>query len=232
VFVWSSCSAAAWNSKPRELRQSGSVSPHGTTTRSRGLPTRALLHDRLQTAIDRSPALRKALALLMLDRQVQADHDSLGHSGGDRVLCVTAERIAATVRKTDSVARMGGDEFVVLLTDLSGPEQAERIAAKIVAALSVPIRINKLEVPVSVSVGVCTLSDGDSDAEVLLKRVDAAMYRAKRAPVLLPRLHSDMIATPTINCSSTRTGSRPGTPGVRTVLSAADGLRDRRAYRL
>jgi diguanylate cyclase (GGDEF)-like protein len=131
--------------------------------------------------------------MLDLDRFKQIN-DSLGHSGGDRVLCVTAERIVATVRKTDSVSRMGGDEFVVLLTDLSGPDQAERIAAKIVAALSVPIRINKLEVPVSVSVGVCTLSDGDSDAEVLLKRVDAAMYRAKaRGRSCFQVFTSDMI---------------------------------------
>jgi diguanylate cyclase (GGDEF)-like protein len=181
VFVWVILLRRRVEQQTRELRQSGEryrhMAHHDALT---GLPTRALLHDRLQTAIDRSRRYRKDLALLMLDLdRFKQINDSLGHSGGDRVLCVTAERIAATVRKTDSVARMGGDEFVVLLTDLSGPEQAERIAAKIVAALSVPIRINKLEVPVSVSVGVCTLSDGDSDAEVLLKRVDAAMYRAK-----------------------------------------------------
>jgi len=181
VFVWVVLLRRRVEQQTRELRQGQEryrhMAHHDALT---GLPTRALLHDRLQTAIDRSRRYRKDLALLMLDLdRFKQINDSLGHSGGDHVLCVTAERIAATVRKTDSVARMGGDEFVVLLTDLSGPEQAERIAAKIVAALSVPIRINKLEVPVSVSVGVCTLSDGDSDAEVLLKRVDAAMYRAK-----------------------------------------------------
>ena len=196
VFVWVVLLRRRVEQQTRELRQSQEryrhMAHHDALT---GLPTRALLHDRLQTALDRSRRYQKDLALLMLDLdRFKQINDSLGHSGGDRVLCVTAERIVATVRKTDSVARMGGDEFVVLLTDLSSPDQAERIAAKIVAALSAPIRINKLDVPVSVSVGVCTLSDGDSDAEMLLKRVDAAMYRAKsRGRSCFQVFTSDMI---------------------------------------
>ena len=196
VFVWVIVLRRRVEQQTRELRQSQQryrhMAHHDALT---GLPTRALLHDRLQTAIDRSRRYRKGLALLMLDLdRFKQINDSLGHSGGDRILCATAERIAATVRKTDSVARMGGDEFIVLLTDLTSPDQAERIAAKIVAALSVPIRINKLDVPVSVSVGVCTLSDGDSDAELLLKRVDAAMYCAKaRGRSCFQVFTSDMI---------------------------------------
>jgi diguanylate cyclase (GGDEF)-like protein len=195
-FVWVVVLRRRVEQQTRELRQGQERYRHRAHHDAlTGLPTRALLHDRLQTALDRSRRYQKGVALLMLDLdKFKQINDSLGHSGGDRVLCVTAERIVATVRKTDSVARMGGDEFVVLLTDLSSPDQAECIAAKIVAALSVPIRINKLEVPVSVSVGVCTLSDGDSDAEVLLKRVDAAMYRAKaRGRSCFQVFTSDMI---------------------------------------
>ena len=92
---------------------------------------------------------------------------------------MTANRIRANIRKTDSVARMGGDEFIVLLNDLANADQAEQIAAKIVAALSEPIDVGKFQVPISVSVGVCTVVDENVDAEVLLRRVDAAMYRAK-----------------------------------------------------
>ena len=110
-----------------------------------GLPTRALLHDQLQAALDRAQRCRQGRARLCccwISTRFKQINDSLGHDGGDRVLCVMAERIAATVHaETNGVARMGGDEFIVLLNDLTSPDQAERIAAKIVAALSVPIPI-------------------------------------------------------------------------------------------
>lgn len=145
-----------------------------------GLPTRVVLHDRLRIALDRAKRFRTRMALLMLDldnfKQV---NDSLGHDGGDQTLCIMASRMAAAIRSTDTVARMGGDEFVILLDDLTDAGQAEMIAAKIVAALSVPLQIGKLEVPVSVSVGVCEISDGMTDADLLLKSVDIAMYHAK-----------------------------------------------------
>jgi diguanylate cyclase (GGDEF)-like protein len=145
-----------------------------------GLPTRILLHDRLQIAIQRAARFKNSLALLMLDLdRFKLINDSFGHDGGDHILRVTAERLTGVIRNTDSVARMGGDEFIVLLSDLTDPEQAKEIAAKIVAALSEPVPIGGIQVPVSVSVGVCTISDGAEDADVLLKRVDAAMYRAK-----------------------------------------------------
>jgi diguanylate cyclase (GGDEF)-like protein len=145
-----------------------------------GLPTRTLLHDRLQIALDRAARFHRGMALLMLDLdRFKEINDYFGHSAGDQVLMITAERIRATIRRTDSAARMGGDEFIVLLNDLMDAKQAENIAAKIVSALSQPIRIGKFKVPVSVSIGVCTLSGEAVDAEVLLRRVDAAMYRAK-----------------------------------------------------
>jgi diguanylate cyclase (GGDEF)-like protein len=138
------------------------------------------LHDRLQNALDRAQRFQKSIALLMLDLdKFKEINDYYGHSAGDQVLRVTAKRLCETIRKTDSVARMGGDEFVVLLNDLADSDQAEQIAAKIVAVLSEPIEVGKFQVPLSVSVGVCTLVDESVDAEVLLRRVDAAMYRAK-----------------------------------------------------
>ena len=129
---------------------------------------------------DRAQRFHKSIALLMLDLDKFKDiNDYFGHSAGDQVLRVTAKRIRETIRKTDSVARMGGDEFIVLLNDLATADQAEQIAAKIVASLSEPIEVGKFQVPMSVSVGVCTVEDETVDAEVLLRRVDAAMYRAK-----------------------------------------------------
>jgi diguanylate cyclase (GGDEF)-like protein len=91
---------------------------------------------------------------------------------------------------------MGGDEFIILLTDLVDPTYAEQVAAKIVAVLSTPIHIGKTHLPISVSIGVCTLSDEVVEAEVLLQRVDAAMYRAKqRGRSCFQVFTSDMLAS-------------------------------------
>lgn len=181
VFGWVFVLRRRVGQRTRELEESKEryrhMAYHDALT---GLPTRILLHDRLQIAIERAARFKKNLALLMLDLdKFKQINDSFGHDGGDQVLQVTAERLTAIIRKTDSVARMGGDEFIVLLNDLTDPEQAETVAGKIVAALSEPVPIGSFQVPVSVSVGVCTISDGAEDADVLLKRVDAAMYRAK-----------------------------------------------------
>jgi diguanylate cyclase (GGDEF)-like protein len=84
-----------------------------------------------------------------------------------------------TVRKEDTVARLGGDEFVVLLPDLIDPRAADAVAAKIVETLAVPVSVHGLEVPVSVSVGVCSAGAEDIDADALMRNADAALYRAK-----------------------------------------------------
>ena len=145
-----------------------------------GLATRLVLHDRLSVALEAAKRHRNGLALLMLDiDKFKLINDTYGHHAGDEVLRVTAQRMIETVRKSDTVARMGGDEFVVLLTDLTDPKAAESTAAKVVAALSVPISFAERELPVSVSVGVCSASAGELDADVLLRNVDSALYSAK-----------------------------------------------------
>jgi len=145
-----------------------------------GLPSRSLFHDRLNGSLDRARRFGSRMALLMLDLdQFKHINDCYGHQAGDTVLCATAQRISGYLRKTDTVARMGGDEFVILLSDLTAAGQAEAIASKLVAALSAPIALGATTVHVSASVGVCELTDADTDAETLMRRVDAAMYRAK-----------------------------------------------------
>jgi len=183
-FVWAFVLRRRVEQQTRELRESRELyrhmAHHDPLT---GLATRTLMHDRLQNAIERARRFQKTSAILMVDLdRFKQINDYFGHSAGDQVLQAIAERIRATIRKTDSVARMGGDEFIILLNDLADGEQAESIAAKIVAALSAPVQIGKFQVPVSVSVGVCTLDNTDDDAvsaEILLNHVDAAMYRAK-----------------------------------------------------
>jgi diguanylate cyclase (GGDEF)-like protein len=181
-FVWAFALRRQVEQQTRALRESRELYRHMAHHDSlTGLPTRLLLHDRLQIALDRARRFRKGIAILMLDLdRFKQINDSHGHHIGDLVLQITADRLASAIRKTDSAARMGGDEFVVLLTDLDDPAYAEQVAAKIVAVLSTPIRIGKTHLPVSVSVGVYTLPDEVVEAEVLLQRVDAAMYRAKQ----------------------------------------------------
>jgi diguanylate cyclase (GGDEF)-like protein len=106
-------------------------------------------------------------------------NDGLGHHAGDEVLRATASRMVEVFRKSDTVARLGGDEFVALLPDLSDPNVAATVAAKLVAALSVPISFEGRELRISVSVGVCIAAPGQLDADALMKTVDAALYRAK-----------------------------------------------------
>jgi diguanylate cyclase (GGDEF)-like protein len=145
-----------------------------------GLATRLVLNDRLTVALEAARRHHNGLALLMLDiDRFKSINDTRGHHAGDEVLRVTAERIVQAVRKSDTVARMGGDEFVVLLPDLIDPRAAENVAAKLVAMLSAPVPFTGRELLVSVSIGVCTAAPGELDPEVMLRNADAALYRAK-----------------------------------------------------
>jgi len=155
------------------------LSQHDVLT---GLPNRFLLNDRLSISLKRAGRFDSALGLLMIDLDgFKEVNDLLGHHAGDRVLCEVAARLGRSVRETDTVARLGDDEFIVLLPDLHLPVDAETIAGKIVSAISEPIHVENTSVNISVSIGVCTSPDGRSDAEKLLQCADAAMYQAKAA---------------------------------------------------
>jgi len=144
-----------------------------------GLATRPLLLDRLNVALESARRHQTGLAAFMLDLDhFKEINDTHGHSG-DEVLRVTANRVKGAVRSGDTVARLGGDEFVVLLPDLADSQVVERIATKIVVALSDPIPYGPHQLRVSVSVGVCLVVSGQLDADHLLKNADSALYRAK-----------------------------------------------------
>jgi diguanylate cyclase (GGDEF)-like protein len=145
-----------------------------------GLATRLLLQDRLDAALEAAKRHKTGLALLLVDLdKFKEVNDTFGHQAGDEVLRVAANRLLEVVRKIDTVARIGGDEFVVLLTDLRDPHIAERIAVNIVENLAVPIPFEGDGVPVTVSVGICAASPLDLDAEALFRGADAALYQAK-----------------------------------------------------
>jgi diguanylate cyclase (GGDEF)-like protein len=145
-----------------------------------GVASRLVFEDRLDVAVESAKRHRTGLGLLMVDLdRFKEINDTFGHLAGDEVLRVSADRLLEAVRKSDTVARMGGDEFVVLLADLRDPQIAERIAANIVNTMAESIPYEGREMPVTVSVGVCSAFAGGLDAETLLKNVDTALYRAK-----------------------------------------------------
>ncbi|HEX8961662.1 MAG TPA: EAL domain-containing protein [Rhodocyclaceae bacterium] len=145
-----------------------------------GLPNRALLTDRLQHAIERALREKSRLALLFIDLdRFKGVNDALGHDVGDELLREVAARLKSRLRGMDTVARMGGDEFVVLFEDLAGPEYCAALAAEIIADVSLPLDIHGHEIHIGASVGVaCFPEDGD-DALTLMKHADTAMYAAK-----------------------------------------------------
>ena len=145
-----------------------------------GLANRLLLNDRLEAALAQARRHSSGLALMLLDLDnFKHVNDSLGHAAGDQLLCLAATRIAELVRETDTVARMGGDEFVVLFTELDDPAEAERIAQKILASLAKPMLLTGQEVPVSGSAGIAIFPEGGVDANSLMQNADSAMYQAK-----------------------------------------------------
>ena len=150
---------------------------HDTLT---GLPNRAMFADRAREAVAHARRHDKTAAFLFLDMDnFKQVNDSLGHEVGDGLLKVMASRLRASVRGDDFVARIGGDEFCVLLQDIAEPHEAAAVAQKLLAELSKPCQVGEHEVSSGASIGIaCVPQDGD-DAMTLLKHADAAMYRAK-----------------------------------------------------
>lgn len=145
------------------------------------LPNRGLFHDRLRTALAAARRGQRQLAVLYLDldrfKQVNDHH---GHDVGDLLLREVAERIRQCVRESDTVGRIGGDEFVVLLDDTSQADHAAVVAAKIGAALRQPFELAGTRLQVSASIGIAHYPTHGEDARQLLRRADDAMYDAKR----------------------------------------------------
>lgn len=147
-----------------------------------GLPNRGVLKDRLQQALTLSLRSGKSVAVLMLDLDhFKRVNDSLGHHVGDELLVAVAGRIRACVRAADTVARMGGDEFVVVLPDMDDQASAERVAQNILRAVSEPLTIGSHDLQVTPSIGLSFSPRDGNSAGVLLRNADAAMYSAKAA---------------------------------------------------
>ena len=145
-----------------------------------GLPNRLLLQDRLAQAIAKAQRARRQVAVMFIDLdRFKHVNDSLGHEAGDRLIVEVARRLGGVLRESDTVARQGGDEFVVVLADLNGPDDAALVAAKLLDSLFQPLALSGQEVFPSGSIGIAMYPDHGRDSEALLKAADSAMYRAK-----------------------------------------------------
>ncbi len=155
------------------------------------LPNRTLLADRLSQALAHAKRTERPLALLFLDLDRFKDvNDSFGHALGDALLQAVAERLQASVREGDTVARQGGDEFLILLSDLERMEDIEFVAVKILRAIAKPFLIEGRELFMSGSIGASVYPADGEDMETLLKHADTAMYRTKEEGGSGFRLHA------------------------------------------
>lgn len=147
-----------------------------------GLPNRGLLHDRLESALARARRDHGNMSVLYLDLdKFKQVNDTLGHSVGDLLLQQVAERLRGCVRESDTVARMSGDEFVVVLERVDPPECAASIADKIRAAISQPLAIEGHRLSIQPSIGIAVYPEDGATARQLLSHADAGMYAAKKA---------------------------------------------------
>lgn len=145
-----------------------------------GLPNRVLLHDRLARAMESSRRRRTKVAVLFVDVDCfKSYNDTFGHTVGDQILQSVGRRLAGCLRSADTVSRQGGDEFVVLLPDVESAESAGVIAAKILAAMAIPHRVEHQDLKVAVSVGIGVFAGDGEDAESLMRRADVALLHAK-----------------------------------------------------
>lgn len=145
-----------------------------------GLPNRLLLEDRLQHALPMAKRRGKHVGVLFLDLDgFKRINDTLGHAAGDMLLKETGRRLNECVRKSDTVGRLGGDEFMVVLTAVQDPNNVDVVAAKILHALQRPFKIAAHELFVTTSIGTAIYPQDGEDAQTLQRNADAAMYRAK-----------------------------------------------------
>ncbi len=147
-----------------------------------GLPNRNLLNDRIQHAIDQAARQGHLVGILFLDlNRFKIINDSLGHDKGDLLLRIVGDRLSQCVRQADTVARVGGDEFVVVLENVSSAERVIEIARELLTEIEKPVRLDSHDFTVSCSIG-CSLYPKDGhDAVTLLRNADLAMYEAKPA---------------------------------------------------
>jgi two-component system, chemotaxis family, CheB/CheR fusion protein len=171
MFVEDVTSQAA---RERELSH---LASHDALTR---LPNRALFEDRAGMALARARRTKNGAAVMLLDLdRFKNINDTLGHDVGDTVLKATAKRLTTALRGVDTVARLGGDEFLLLVTDVNSPQQADRLAERLLKAVREPLALEKQRLEVTASIGIAVFPEDGDRLDELMRRADFAMYAAK-----------------------------------------------------
>ncbi len=146
-----------------------------------GLPNRLLFGANLDNTLERARRHKRRLAVMYLDLdRFKAVNDDFGHASGDQLLQIIAGRLRHSLRAEDTVARVGGDEFTIILDEITRMEDAAMVAAKIIDVATKPVPLDDRQMETSVSIGIALFPDDADSAEALLRAADAALYRAKQ----------------------------------------------------
>jgi diguanylate cyclase (GGDEF)-like protein len=160
-----------------------------------GLPNRLLFSDRLTRSMAEARRHKQMLAVMFLDLDgFKLVNDTLGHDGGDLLLRKVAERLTGCLREVDTVARMGGDEFTIILEDIKQAQDAAKVARKVLDALSKAFVLRGRELTVTASMGISLYPADGNDVETLVRQADNAMYRAKEQGRNTYHLYSDALS--------------------------------------
>lgn len=180
-----------------------------------GLPNRSLFMDRLQHALDRARRTGNRVAVLFVDLdRFKAVNDTLGHDAGDRLLQQVADRLRACLRACDTVARLAGDEFTVLVEEIVGPQDAQAVAWRVQEAFRQPFHLAGQTVRVTASVGIAVSTPDLHSPEDLLRRSDTAMYQAKAMGRNRSLLFDEAVPSSTQEGAGAPAGTRPPAPGT------------------
>ena len=145
------------------------------------LPNRRLLMDRLEISLLAAGRAQRHVAVLFIDLNgFKNVNDTFGHAAGDALLSEVATRLRGVVRRTDTVARFGGDEFTVMLPDLGRPDDAVQVAQKVLEVVARPFTVAEMPLALSASIGIAVYPRDGEDVDTLLRNADHAMYRAKQ----------------------------------------------------
>jgi diguanylate cyclase (GGDEF)-like protein len=184
-----------------------------------GLPNRKLFLDHLNMSIPQARRAKHKLAVLFIDLdRFKIVNDSLGHAVGDRLLQVVAARLRAVLRETDTVARMGGDEFTVIAPVVHTVEDAISVARKVREAVKEVIAVEGRELFITASIGIGIYPDDGADAGVLLKNADAAMYRAKAQGADIFQLYTAEMNSHAIEQLALESALRRGVDGLEFIM--------------